>query len=125
MRQTKRLYGLKKVSRSLLAHLTPCLKTSGFECCLADAFVFRLITEGRVAMVAVVYVYATFAVALKISCDTFSHRVGALGTSQEVGGARMYGGYHYSRKRAERALTIPQKMVADTLVYMVITSSRV
>ena len=53
MRLNKSLYGLKQASRSWHAHLASCLKTLGFQHCLADACVFRLSEEGRVAIIAV------------------------------------------------------------------------
>ena len=56
MRLNKSLYRLKQASRSWYAHLTSCLKTLGFQQCLADACVFRLVEEGRVAIIAVVHV---------------------------------------------------------------------
>ena len=58
------LYGLKQDSRSWHAHLTTCLKTLGFQQCLADACVFRLVEEGRVAIIVVVHVDDTIAVEL-------------------------------------------------------------
>ena len=52
----KSLCGLKHASRTWHAHLTTCLKRLGFEQCTADAYVFRLIENGRVAITAVVHV---------------------------------------------------------------------
>ena len=46
VRMNKSLYGLKQASQSWHAHLTTCLKTLGFQQCLADAYVFRLVEEG-------------------------------------------------------------------------------
>ena len=60
----KSLYGLKQASRSWHAHLTTCLKTLGFQQCIADACVFRLVEEGCVAIIAVVHVDDIFAVEL-------------------------------------------------------------
>ena len=51
VRLNKSVYGLKQASRSWHAHLTTCLKTLGFQQCLADACVFRLVEEGRVAII--------------------------------------------------------------------------
>ena len=58
----KSLYGLKQVSRTWHAHLTTCLKRLGFEQCMADVCVFRLIENGRVAITAVGHVDDIFAV---------------------------------------------------------------
>ena len=59
VRLNKSLYGLKQASRSWHAHLTTCLKTLCFQQCLVDACVFRLVQEGRVAIIAVVHVDST------------------------------------------------------------------
>ena len=67
----KSLYGLKQASRSWHAHLTTCLETLDFQQCFADACVFRLVEEGRVAIIADVHVDDIFAVGLKSRCDVF------------------------------------------------------
>ena len=69
VRINKRLYGLKQVFRSWHAHLTSCLKVLDFQQCFADASLFRLVEEGRVAVIAVVHVDDIFAVELKRRCD--------------------------------------------------------
>ena len=69
VRLNKSLYGLKQASRSWHAHLTTCLNTLGFQQCLADACVFRLVEEGRIAIIAVVHVDDIFAVGLKRRID--------------------------------------------------------
>ena len=71
VRLNKSLYGLKQASRSWHAHFASCLKTLGFQQYLADACVFRLAEEGRVATIAVVHVNGIFAVGLKSRCDVF------------------------------------------------------
>ena len=43
VRLNKSLYGLKQASRTWHAHLTTCLKILGFEQCMTDVCVFRLI----------------------------------------------------------------------------------
>ena len=62
VRLNKRLYRLKQASRTWHAPLTTCLKRLGFEQCMADVCVFRLIENGRVAITAVVHVDDIFAV---------------------------------------------------------------
>ena len=55
VRLNKSLYGLKQASRTWHAPLTTCLQRLGFEQCLTDVCVFRLLIEdGRVAIAAVV-----------------------------------------------------------------------
>ena len=66
----KSLCGLKQAPRTWHAHLTTCLKRLGFEQCMADAYVFRLVENGRVAVTAVVHVDDIFAViGQKERCD--------------------------------------------------------
>ena len=65
VRLKKSLSGLKQASRTWHAHLTTCLKRLGFEQCMTDACVFRLIKDGRVAITAVVHVDDIFAVGQK------------------------------------------------------------
>ena len=71
VRLNKSLYGLKQASRSWHAHLTTCLNTLGFQKYLAYACVFRLVEEGRIAIIAVVHVDDIFAVGLKNWCGVF------------------------------------------------------
>ena len=47
----KSLYGLRQASRQWYAMLKKCLLALGFEQCLADSCVFRLISEGDSRMV--------------------------------------------------------------------------
>ena len=60
VRLNKRLYGLKQAPRTWHAHLTTCLQRLGFEQCLTDVCVFRLIEDGRVAITAVVHTSMIF-----------------------------------------------------------------
>ena len=69
VRLNKRLYGLKHASRTWYAHLTPCLKRLGFEKCMTDVYVFRLIEDIRVVITAVVHVDDIFAVGQQERCD--------------------------------------------------------
>ena len=110
------LYGLKQASRLWHAHLTTCLKTLGFQQRLAGACVFRLVEEGRVAIIAVVHVDDIFAVGLKSRCDVFRDELNRMVPVNTLGELRWYGGYHYIRKRKMGTLTISQKTFADDLV---------
>ena len=116
VRPNKSLYGLKQASRSWHAHLTTCLNTLGFQECLADACVFRLVEEGCVAIIAVVHVDDTFAVGLKNRCDVFRDELNRMAPSRNLGELRWYGGCHYTRERQTVTLTIFQKTFADELV---------
>ena len=51
--------------------LKKCLLVLGFEQCLADSCVFRLIPRGIVVLILVVHVDDIFAVGKKERCDQF------------------------------------------------------
>ena len=112
----KSLYGLKQAPRSRHAHLTTCLKTLGFQQCLADACVFRLVEEGRVAIIAVVHVDDISAVGLKRRCDIFQDELNRMTPVNNLGELRWHEGCHYTRRREMDTLTISQKSFADELV---------
>ena len=116
MRLNKSLYGFKQASRSWHAHLITCLKTLGLQQCLADARVFRLVEEGRVAIIAVVLVDDIFAVRLKSRYDVFRDELNRMVPVKKLGELRWYGGCHYKRERDMGTLTISQKTFADELV---------
>ena len=88
MRLNKSLYGLKQASRSWHAHLTTCLNTLGFQQCLADVYVFRLVEEGRIAIIAVVHVDDIFAVGLKSTCDAFRDELNQMVPVKNLGELR-------------------------------------
>ena len=123
VRLNKSLYGLKQASRSWHAHLTTCLKTLGFQQCLADACVFRLVEGGRVAIIAVVHVNDIFAVGLKSRCDAFRDELNQMVPVKNLGELRWNGGCHYTREREMGTLTISQKTFADELVKKVCVTS--
>ena len=52
----KSLCGLRQASRQWIAMLKKCLLVLGFEQCLADSCVFRLIQGGIVVLIIVVHV---------------------------------------------------------------------
>ena len=116
VRLNKSLYGLKQASRPWHAHLTTCLKTLDFQQCLVDACVFRLVEEGRVAIIAVVHVDDIFAVELKSRCDVFGDELNRMAPVKNLGELRWYGGCHYTREREMGTLTISQKTFADEIV---------
>ena len=64
---SKSLYGLRQASRQWYALLKKCLLALGFEQCLADSCVFRLVEGGKVVMHFVVHVDDIFAVGKKES----------------------------------------------------------
>ena len=116
VRLNKSLYGLKQASRSWHAHLTICLNTLGFQQCLADAYVFRLVKEGRIASIAVVHVDDIFAVEFKSRCYVFRDELNRMVPVKNLGELKWYGSCHYTREREMGTLTISQKTFADELV---------
>ena len=114
VRLKKSFYALNQASRSWHAHLTSCLKTLGFQQCLADACVFRLVE--RVAIIAVVHVDDIFAVGLESRCDVFRDDLNPMVPVKNLGELRWYGGCHCTRKRDIGTLMISQKTFADELI---------
>ena len=123
VRLNKSLYGLKQASWSWHAHLTACLKKLGFQQCLADACVFRLVEEGRVAIIAVVHVDDIFSVGLKSRCDVFRDELNRMVPVKNLGKLRWCGRCHYTRERERGTLTISQKTFADPLVFFFCVTS--
>ena len=112
----KSLYGLKQVSRTWHAYLTTCLKRLGFEQCMADVCVFRLIENGRVAITAVGHVDDIFAVGKKERCDKLCADLNQTIPFKNLGDLKWYGGCRYSRDRKRGTLTISQQSFAEELV---------
>ena len=109
----------------MTSHCTTCLKTLGFQQCLADACVFRLIEKGRVAIIAVVLVDDIFTVGLKSRCDLFRDELNRMVPVKNLGEVRWYGGYHYTRGREMGTPTISQKTFAGELVnHSCVTSTK-
>ena len=81
-------YGLKQDSRLWHGHLTSCLKTLGFQQCLAYACVFRLIEERHVELIAAVHVDDTFAVGLKSRFNMFQDELNHMVPIKNLGEIR-------------------------------------
>ena len=116
MRLNKSFYGLKQVSRTWHAYLATCLQRLGFEQCLTDVCVFRLIEDGRVAMTAVVHVDDIFAVGRKKTCDRLCADLNRAIPVKNLGELKWDEGCRYSRDRERNALTISQQSLAEDLV---------
>ena len=121
---SKSLYGLKQASRSWNAYFTSCLKTLGFQQCLANVSVFRLVEEGRAAIIAVLHVDDIFAVGLKSRCDVFRDELNRMVPVMNLGELIRYGDCHYTREWEMGTLTISQKTFADELVKKVCVTSK-
>ena len=116
VRLNKSSYGLKKASRTRHAHLTTCLKILGFEQCMTDVCVFRLIEDERAAITAVVHVDDIFAVGHKKRCDRLCVDLNQTIPVKNLGDLKWYGGCRYSRDRKRGTLTIYQQSFAEELV---------
>ena len=79
--------------------LKKCLLVLGFEQCLADSCVFRLVEGGKVVMHLVVHVDDIFAVGKKKRCDQFGKDLGRLVPVKSLGELKWYSGCYYERDR--------------------------
>ena len=116
VRLNKSLFGLKQASRTWHAHLTTCLLRLGFEQCLTDVCVFRLIENGCVTITAVVHVDDIFAVGQKERCDRLCVDLNQTIPTKNPGELKWYGGCRYLRDRKRGTLTISQQSFAEELV---------
>ena len=116
VRLSKRLYGLKQASRTWHAHLATCLKRLGFEQCMTDVCVFRMIKDGRVTITAVVHVDDIFAVGQKERCDRLCVDLNRTVPVKNLGDLKRYGECRYTRERKRGTLTISQQSFAEELV---------
>ena len=80
------LYGLRQASRQWYAMLKKCLLVLGFEQCLADSCVFRLIRGGTVVLILVVHVDAVGRTHTIVRLQTRTRR---------KGGTEKFGGFVY------------------------------
>ena len=115
VRLSKSLYGLKQ-ARTWHAHLTTCLKRRGFEQCMTDVCVFRLIKDGRVAITAGLHVDDVFAVGHKERCDRICVGLNQTIPVKNLGDLKWYGRCPYLRDRKRGTLTIPQQSFAEESV---------
>ena len=78
--------------------------------------IFRLIEDRRVALTAVVYVDAIFAVGRKERCDRMCMDLNEIIPVKNLGELKWYGGCFYLRDRDRGTLTISQQSFAEKLV---------
>ena len=116
VRLNRSLYGLKQASRSWHGHLITRMKSLGFERCLADPCVFRLVENGNVSIMAVVHVDDIFAAGRKSRCDQMCDELNMLVPINNLGDLTWYGGCHYSRDKERSLLTISQQAFTERLV---------
>ena len=101
----KSLYGLRQASRQWHAMLKKCLLALGFEQCLADSCVFRLIRGGIVVLIVVVHADDIFAVG-KERCDQFGEDFNRMVPVKNLGELKWYSGCFYERDREAARLKI-------------------
>ena len=116
VRLNKSLYRLKQASCTWHTHLTTCLKRLGFEQCMTDVCVFRLIEDGRESITAVVHVVDMFAVERKERCGRLCVDSNVTMSVKNLGDLTWYGGCRYSRDRKKCTLTISQQSFAEEFV---------
>ena len=78
-----------------------CLLVLGFEQCLADSCVFRLIRGGIIVLILVVHVDDIFAVGKK--CDQFGEDLNRMVPVKNLGELKWYSGCFYERERGREA----------------------
>jgi len=110
----KSLYGLRQASRQWYAMLKKCLLVLGFEQCLADSCVFRLIRGGIVVLILVVHVDDIFAVG-KERCDQFGEDLNRMVPVKNLGELKWYSGCFYERDREAGRLKISQQTYTEEL----------
>ena len=110
------LYGLKQASRTWHYHLVRAMKIFGFEQCGADPCVMRLIENGVVTMVVVMYVDDIFSIGAKARSDQFGRDLNAYLPIKNLGELRLYAGIRFSRDRAAGTITLSQETFARSLV---------
>ena len=93
------MYGFKQASRSWHVHLVTRMKSLGFERCLADACLFRLVENGKVSIMAVVHVDNIFAAGCKSRFDQQCEELKDHVPINNLGDLTCYGGCHYSRDK--------------------------
>ena len=74
----------------------------GFEQCLADSCVFRLIRGGIVVLILVVHVDDIFAVGEKERCDQFGEDLNRMVPVKNLGELKWYSGCFYARDKRGR-----------------------
>ena len=93
--------------------LTECLLVLGFEQCLADSCVFRLIRGGIVVLILIVHVDDIFAVGKKERCDQFGEDLNRMVPVKNLGELKWYSGCFYERDREAGRLKISQQTYTE------------
>ena len=86
---------MRQASRQWYAMLKKCLSALGFEQCLADSCVFRLIRGGIVVLILVVHVDTVG----KERCDQFGEDLNRMVPVKNLGELKWYSGCFYERDR--------------------------
>ena len=94
--------------------LKKCLLVLGFEQCLADSCVFRLIRGGIVVLILVVHVDDICAVGKKERCDQFGKDLNRMVPVKNLGELKWYSGF-YERDREAGRLKISQQTRTEGL----------
>ena len=108
------LFRLRQASRQWYAMLKTCLLALGFEQCLADSCVSRLIRGGIVALIVVVNVDDIFAVG-KERCDQSGEYLNRMVPVKNLGELKWYSGCFYEIDREAGRLKISQQKYTEEL----------
>ena len=86
------------------------MESLGFEQCLADTCVFRLVKNGKVSIMAVVHAD------VQLECDQLCQELNELVPISNLGDLTWYGGCHHSRDKERGLLTISEQISIERLV---------
>lgn len=111
----KSLYGLRQASRQWFGMLKKILLALKFEQCKADACVFRLIEEGKVAILLVFHVDDIFVVGEKERIDRFGEDMNKSVPTKNLGELRWYSGCFYERDWKAGRIKISQQTYVEEL----------
>lgn len=115
VRLKKSLYGLRQASRQWYKMLKECLLSLGFEQCLADSCVFRLVEDGSVTLLIVVHVDDLFSIGERERCVAFGKQLNEKVPVKDLGELKWYSGCYYERDVERGRLKISQRSYTEEL----------
>ena len=118
------LHGLKQASRTWHSHLVRGMRSLGFEECAADTCVMRLVEDGVVSMVVVVYVDDIFSIGRNSRCDQFGRDLNQYVPITNLGELRLHVGCRFSRDFDSGTTTISQQTVAENMERFGVTRTK-
>ena len=116
VRLNRSLYGLKQASRQWYHHLGQCLERLGFEQCLADPCVLRLMENGIVSLLVVVHVDDLLVAGEKSRVDQLQSDLNKMVPINHLGELSWYLGCSFVRNRSRGLLSISQQAYIDKVI---------